>query len=76
PSNLALWMLAFAWPLAEDLERMPVLYASLNRSPLGAGPGFGVPVAMHPEKTASRLGFSGVVPSTLDAVGGRTRHEA
>ncbi|MHB1543246.1 MAG: lyase family protein [Gammaproteobacteria bacterium] len=76
PSNLAQWTLAFVWPLAEDLNMLPALYQSLNRSPLGAGPGFGVPVAIHPEKTAARLGFAGVVPSTLDAVGGRTRHEA
>jgi argininosuccinate lyase len=76
PSSLAQWTLAFAWPLAEDLERLPALYQSLNRSPLGAGPGFGVPLELHSEKTALRLGFSGIVPSTLDAVGGRTRHEA
>ncbi len=76
PSDLGQWTLAFAWPLAEDLEILPALYTHLNRSPLGAGPGFGVPLALHPEKTAARLGFAGVVPSTLDAVGGRVRQEA
>ncbi len=76
PSTLGQWSLSFLSPLADDLELLPALYQSVNRSPLGAGPGFGVPLALDRSASARRLGFSGPDRSTVDAVGGRVRHES
>jgi argininosuccinate lyase len=76
PSTLGQWSLAFLVPLADDLALLPALHQLVNRSPLGAGPGFGVPLPIDRAASAARLGFSGPDPSTLDAVGGRVRHES
>ncbi len=76
PSTLGQWSLSFLSPLADDLELLPALYQSVNRSPLGAGPGFGVPLSLDRAIPARRLGFSGPDRSTVDAVGGRVRHES
>ena len=76
PSTLGQWSVSFLSPLMDDLDLLPALYQSVNRSPLGAGPGFGVPLALDRAGSARRLGFSGPDRSTIDAVGGRVRHES
>ena len=75
PSSFGLWGTAFAAGLAEELQAMQALYARLDRCPLGAAAGFGVPLAIEREYTAELLGFSVVQISPVDVQNSRGRHE-
>jgi argininosuccinate lyase len=75
PSSFGLWATAFAAGLAEELQSMQALYARLDRCPLGAAAGFGVPLPIDREYTAKLLGFSGVQVSPVDVQNSRGRHE-
>ncbi len=75
PSSWAMWSLAFAEGLAEELEQLPALWSRLDRSPLGAAAGFGSPVPIKRERTAELLGFSTVQRSPIDVMNSRGRHE-
>ncbi|HKT31205.1 MAG TPA: lyase family protein, partial [Gammaproteobacteria bacterium] len=75
PSTFGLWTAAFAAGLAEELQAMQAVYARLDRCPLGAAAGFGVPLPLDREYTAKLLGFSGVQISPVDVMNSRGRHE-
>ena len=75
PSSFGLWATAFAAGLAEELQALQALYARLDRCPLGAAAGFGVPLPIDREYTAKLLGFSGVQISPVDVQNSRGRHE-
>ena len=75
PSSFGMWGTAFAAGLAEELQAMQALYARLDRCPLGAAAGFGVPLPIDREYTAKLLGFSGVQISPVDVQNSRGRHE-
>ena len=75
PSTFGLWGTAFAAGLAEELQALQALYARLDRCPLGAAAGFGVPLPIDREYTAKALGFSGVQISPVDVQNSRGRHE-
>jgi argininosuccinate lyase len=75
PSTFGLWATAFAAGLAEELQNLQALYARLDRCPLGAAAGFGVPLPIEREVTAKFLGFSQVQISPVDVQNSRGRHE-
>jgi argininosuccinate lyase len=75
PSSFGLWGAAFAAGLAEELQALQALYSRLDRCPLGAAAGFGVPLPIDREYTAKLLGFSGVQISPVDVQNSRGRHE-
>ena len=75
PSSFGLWAAAFAAGLAEELQALQALYARLDRCPLGAAAGFGVPLPIEREYTAKLLGFSTVQVSPVDVQNSRGRHE-
>jgi len=75
PSSFGLWASAFAAGLAEELQNLQALYARLDRCPLGAAAGFGVPLPIEREVTAKLLGFTGVQVSPVDVQNSRGRHE-
>jgi len=75
PSSWGLWGAAFADGLLEELEQLPALWSRIDRCPLGAGAGFGVPVKLNREHAAELLGFSRVQRSPIDVMNGRGRHE-
>jgi len=75
PSSFGLWGAAFAAGLAEELQALQALYARLDRCPLGAAAGFGVPLPIEREYTAQLLGFSSVQVSPVDVQNSRGRHE-
>jgi len=75
PSSFGLWSAAFAAGLAEELQALQALYARLDRCPLGAAAGFGVPLPLQREYTAELLGFSAVQVSPVDVQNSRGRHE-
>lgn len=75
PSSFGLWSTAFAAGLAEELQALQALYTRLDRCPLGAAAGFGVPLPIEREYTAKLLGFSSVQVSPVDVQNSRGRHE-
>ena len=75
PSSFGLWGAAFAAGLAEELQALRAVYGRLDRCPLGAAAGFGVPLPLDREYTAQLLGFSGVQINPVDVLNSRGRHE-
>ncbi len=75
PSTWGQWGAAFAEGLIEDLESLPGLWQRLDRCPLGAAAGFGVPLPLDRARTAELLAFSRVQQSPIDVMNSRGRHE-
>jgi argininosuccinate lyase len=71
PVPLAHWLLSFFWPLQRDRERLQDCRKRLNLSPLGAGALAGNAFGIDRETLARILGFDGVTPNSMDAVGDR-----
>lgn len=76
PSSFGMWAAAFAAGLEEELEALQAVYARLDRCPLGAAAGFGVPLPIDREYVAALLGFSRVQVSPIDVINSRGRHES
>lgn len=75
PSSFGLWAAAFAAGLAEELAVLQAVYARLDRCPLGAAAGFGVPLPLDREYAAKLLGFAAVQINPVDVMNSRGRHE-
>ena len=75
PSTFGMWAAAFAEGLLEELDALQSVYRRLDRCPLGSAAGFGVPLPIDRELTASLLGFSKVQRSPIDVQNSRGRHE-
>ena len=65
------YLLAYADTLLRDFQRTQECYNRVNLSPLGAGPIGGTAIAVDRERTASLLGFEGVVENSVDATSSR-----
>ena len=67
PSSAGAWAAAFADGLVVTLAGLPAVWERVDRSPLGSGAGYGVPLPLNREATAVALGFSEVehVPATV-----------
>ncbi len=57
PSTAALWAGGFAAGLLDGLLPLEAALALVDRSPLGSGAGFGVPIPLDRARTARALGF-------------------
>jgi argininosuccinate lyase len=71
PVLLAHHLLAHAWALSRDLDRLADTRRRLDVSPLGAGALAGSSLPLDPAATAADLGFAGVFANSLDAVSDR-----
>jgi argininosuccinate lyase len=71
PVYLGHHLLAYFWMLQRDRERFAFAERESRRLPLGAGALAGVNFDTDRGLLASELGFSGVVPNSIDAVSGR-----
>ncbi len=71
PVTLAHHLLAHAWALSRDVERLSQTLARVDVSPLGAGALAGSSLPIDPERTADLLGFGNVFDNSLDAVSDR-----
>ena len=71
PVLLAHHLLAHAWALARDVDRLVATVERLDVSPLGAGALAGSSLPLDPVATAEDLGFAGVFDNSLDAVSDR-----
>ena len=76
PSSAGAWAAAFADGLLVTLAGLPAVWARVDRSPLGSGAGYGVPLPLDREAAARALGFATVehVPATVQ--NGRGKLEA
>ncbi|NLG11026.1 MAG: argininosuccinate lyase [Coriobacteriaceae bacterium] len=64
-------LLAYSWMLARDFRRMIAARDAADNSPLGAAALAGTSYPLDRQRTASELGFSSVIPNSLDAVSDR-----
>lgn len=71
PVLLAHHLLAHAWGLSRDLDRLLAARARLDVSPLGAGALAGSSLPLDPQFTSDELGFSAPFENSLDAVSDR-----
>lgn len=71
PVRLAHHLLAYAWMLDRDHRRLAFAMESAGQSPLGSGALAGSGFAVDRDMTATELGFDGVTPNSMDAVGSR-----
>ncbi len=71
PILLGHHLLAHAWALSRDLERLAGAISRVDRSPLGACALAGTPHPIDPVRTAELLGFDGVFENAMDAVAAR-----
>jgi argininosuccinate lyase len=71
PVLLAHHLLAHAWALARDVDRLFDARRRLDVSPLGAGALAGSSLPLDPPSVAEDLGFAGVFDNSLDAVSDR-----
>ena len=71
PVLLAHHLLAHAWPLVRDLERLRDWAARSDRSPYGAGALAGSSLGLDPSLVAAELGFSGPTENSIDATAAR-----
>ena len=76
PSTAGLWAAAYAEGLLDTLETLPALWVQVDRSPLGTGAGYGVPLPLRRDVAARALGFGGVVVTAPAAQNGRGKLEA
>ena len=64
-------MLAYVWMLTRDFERLAAAERAADASPLGAAALAGTTYPLDRQMTAAELGFSKVIPNSLDAVSDR-----
>jgi argininosuccinate lyase len=71
PVSLAHHLLAYAWSLQRDIERLADTRHRVNVSPLGAGAIAGSTLPLDLEATTNDLGFDKTFDNSIDAVGDR-----
>lgn len=64
-------MLAYVWMLTRDFERLSAARHAADASPLGSAALAGTTYPLDRQMTAEALGFSRVIPNSLDAVSDR-----
>jgi len=71
PVLLSHLLLAHAWPLVRDLERIENLRGRLSFSPYGSAALGGTTLGLDPEQVAHELGFADSVPNSIDGTSSR-----
>ena len=71
PVLLSHHLLAHAWPLLRDVDRLVDLDRRLALSPYGSGALAGTSLGLDPEAVAAELGFAGSVPNSIDGTAAR-----
>lgn len=75
PTTVAFWYASFAEAWADALEAGRALFERLDRSPLGAAAGFGVPLPLDRPFTADLMGFAHVHTNAAAVQNSRGRLE-
>ncbi len=76
PSTVGLWAGSFAELLLDDDLLLGTAYDLLNRSPLGAAAGYGVPLPLDRELVSDLLGFKSVHHNVIAVNNSRGKSEA
>jgi len=71
PVLLSHHLLAHAWPLVRDLDRLGGLLGRLGESPYGSAALGGTTLGLDPDLVARELGFTGSVPNSIDGTASR-----
>ncbi|QKE84988.1 argininosuccinate lyase [Arthrobacter sp. NEB 688] len=71
PVLLSHHLLAHAWPLLRDVDRLRDWDARTSVSPYGSGALAGSSLGLDPEAVASDLGFAGAVENSIDGTASR-----
>jgi argininosuccinate lyase len=71
PVRFSQHMLAYAWGLLRDLERLDAAISACSRMPLGSGALAGLNYPVDREFVRQELGFDEIVPNSMDAVSDR-----
>ena len=71
PILLSHALLAHAWPLVRDLDRIGDLQGRLSLSPYGSAALAGTSLGLDPQLVAAELGFSDSVPNSIDGTAAR-----
>lgn len=71
PVLLSHHLLAHAWPLIRDLQRLRDLDVRLSVSPYGSAALAGTSLGLDPQLVASELGFSASAPNSIDGTAAR-----
>ncbi|MEL4503904.1 argininosuccinate lyase [Luteococcus sp. H138] len=71
PLLLSHHLLAHAWPLLRDIERITDLDRRLAISPYGSAALAGTSLGLDPQAVATDLGFAGSVPNSIDGTAAR-----
>ena len=71
PVLLSHHLLAHAWPLLRDVDRLRDLDARLALSPYGSAALAGTSLGLDPDFVAAELGFAGSVPNSIDGTAAR-----
>jgi argininosuccinate lyase len=76
PSSAGQWAAGYAEGLLDAAASMQGFWPRLDRSPLGSGAGYGVPLPLARDTAASALGFAGIDEVVTTVQNGRGRLEA
>lgn len=76
PSSAGLWAGALAEGLLDTIGTLDGVWRLVDRSPLGSGAGYGVPLPLNREAAATALGFAAVEPNVAQVQNGRGKLEA
>ena len=71
PVLLSHHLLAHAWPMVRNLQRLEDFQARVNASPYGAGALAGNTLGLDPRLVAKELGFDRVTENSMDATSSR-----
>ncbi|MDO5537494.1 MAG: argininosuccinate lyase [Desulfovibrionaceae bacterium] len=71
PVSLAHHLLAYAWMLRRDYDRLTDTLHRVRTSPLGAAALAGTTYPLDPVSVAEDVGFEGIYPNSMDAVSDR-----
>ena len=76
PSSVGMWLGAYIEGFLDSLKVFKTAYDLNNQSPLGSGAGYGVPLPLDREYTASLLGFEKVQDNSLYTQNSRGKIES
>ncbi|MFW5800878.1 MAG: argininosuccinate lyase [Spirochaeta sp.] len=76
PSTVGLWAQAYTEEILDNLDFLMFSYERINRSPLGAAAGYGVPLPIDRAFTAEQMGFPRVLENTIYVNSSRGKFES
>ena len=76
PTDIGTWLGCFADSNKDNLKLLDSVYSIIDKSPLGSGAGFGVPIKIDKKLTAKLMGFSKTIENPMYAQFTRGKYEA